>query len=246
MPAPNRQTFATRLDNVVGQLTDDGSRTLIRTDTNDAYHSGSGALTETRHVYLSNSGVEDRLRKLQKTAVLEIGLGTGMGMLVTLDAAWQSSAELHYVSFENQWFPADVLRQLQPHDWVAENTLVDRYLDYRETLPERVQPGSYTWQAGEKQLITIHHTDVRAAGFDPETRFDAVYFDPFAPHSDVDLWQPELFSKLHAVLVSGGALVTYCVSRPVRELLANVGFDVQRVAGPSGGKREVLIATKFS
>ena len=245
MPVPNRQTFATRLDKVVVQLTDDGSRTLIRTDTNDAYHSGSGALTETRHVYLSNSGVEDRLRKLQKTAVLEIGLGTGMGMLVTVDAAWQSSAELHYVSFENQWLPADVLRQLQPHNWVAENNLVDRYLNYRETLPERVQPGSYTWQAGEKQSITIHHTDVRAARFDQETRFDAVYFDPFAPHSEVDLWQHDLLSKLHTTLVSGGRLVTYCVSRPVRELLANVGFAVQRVAGPSGGKREVLIATKL-
>jgi tRNA U34 5-methylaminomethyl-2-thiouridine-forming methyltransferase MnmC len=244
MPVPNRPTVPTRLGDVVVQLTDDGSRTLLRTDTNDAYHSGSGALTETRHVYLSNSGVEDRLRELKRTAVLEIGLGTGMGMLVTLDAACQSSAELDYVCFENHWLPADLLRQLQPHDWVGQDNLVDRYLDYRESLPERVDQGTYTWQAGEKQSVTIHHTDVRAAKFERTRQFDAVYFDPFAPDSNAELWQHELLSALHFALVGGGRLVTYCVSRPVRELLTHVGFDVQRVAGPEGGKREVLIATK--
>ena len=39
-----------------------------------------------------------------------------------------------------------------------------------------------------------------------------------------------------------GRLVSYCVNRRVRDTLTEVGFAVNRVAGPVGGKREVLVA----
>ena len=66
----------------VVQITDDDSRTLIDPVGEVAFHSGSGALAETRHVYLKNSGVSARLACGKNTSVLEIGLGTGLGMLL--------------------------------------------------------------------------------------------------------------------------------------------------------------------
>ena len=37
---------------------------------------------------------------------------------------------------------------------------------------------------------------------------------------------------------------TYCAKGAVRRLLQSVGFTVERLPGPPGGKREILRATK--
>lgn len=42
----------------------------------------------------------------------------------------------------------------------------------------------------------------------------------------------------------GGILTTYCAKGAVRRLLQSVGFTVERLPGPPGGKREILRATK--
>jgi tRNA U34 5-methylaminomethyl-2-thiouridine-forming methyltransferase MnmC len=78
----------------------------------------------------------------------------------------------------------------------------------------------------------------------PQT-FDAVYFTPFAPASNAELWQTEMLSRLSLVLKDDGRLVTYCVSRHVHETISAVGL-CETSAGLASGKREVLIATKRS
>ncbi len=246
MPAGARLTIPTRLQNFVIQVTDDGSRTLIRTDTDDAYHSASGAISETRHVYLNNSGVLQRLERRRRASVLEIGLGTGMGLLMTVDAAKRDDAELRYVSIENEWLPADILRQLEPTTWIDDHELVESFLRFRESLPSHVGSGTYPWKIAPRVHVTIQACDVCSHDFNNYRQFDAVYFDPFAPSSNSQLWQPALLSRLMPVLADDGRLVTYCVSRQVRETMIDVGFDVQRVPGPQGGKREVLIATRHN
>ena len=65
-----RQLLAIAGTRKVMQVTDDNSRTLIDPVTGVAFHSASGALAETRHVYLNNSGVKERLSQGDPTAVL--------------------------------------------------------------------------------------------------------------------------------------------------------------------------------
>ena len=94
MPIPIRETFSTDRNDLMVQITDDGSLTLVKTGSDDAYHSGCGAATETRHVYLEISGIIDRLRDRQPSRVLEIGLGTSQAMLMTIDAAIENDATI--------------------------------------------------------------------------------------------------------------------------------------------------------
>jgi tRNA U34 5-methylaminomethyl-2-thiouridine-forming methyltransferase MnmC len=244
MPPP-RKTFAVGHDNLIVQITDDDSRTLIDTKANVAYHSASGALAETRHVYLSNSGVADRLSSEIPTSVLEIGLGTGMGMLLTLDAALASKTSLDYTAIEYQWPNADVLRQLNLGDHMGDPSIVARFLDWRQLLGRAAPTGIYQWQGGPDQTVTIHHTDALTWEAGTTSVYDAIYFDPFAPDANPELWNPRFLSRMYGLLDDAGRLVTYCVNRQVREDFASVGFRVRRVRGPQGGKREVLIATKL-
>jgi tRNA U34 5-methylaminomethyl-2-thiouridine-forming methyltransferase MnmC len=203
-------------------------------------------MAETSHVYLNNSGVAERIMQGRSAAVLEVGLGTGMGLLITVDAAVQAGSELCYVALERDWLPADVLRQLELESWIFNRDLAESFLEFRERLPPRVDEGTYRWSAGDQQTVTIHVCDAITYRFDDSQKFDAVYFDPFAPQSNAQLWQADLFSRLSRVMQVDGRLVTYCVSRQVREAMTTAGLDVERVPGPVGGKREVLIASRRS
>jgi tRNA U34 5-methylaminomethyl-2-thiouridine-forming methyltransferase MnmC len=253
---PIRPTFDTSLRQYAIQVTDDGSRTLVHRETGDCFHSGCGAVAETRHVYVKNSGVADRLAAGQATSVLEIGLGTGLGLLLTLDAAINSGASIRYVACESHWMPADVLKELQLERWLRHGWLVEQFLHFRESIPRTAPDGVYHWSVAhanpDRVSVDIHVGDLRRrhslAGCvedrPHEAACDAVYFDPFAPDSNPELWRQEFLARIHPLLRSGGRLVTYCVNRTVRDTMERVGFRVERTRGPAGGKREVMIATK--
>ena len=73
---------------------------------------------------------------------------------------------------------------------------------------------------------------------------DLVYFDAFSPEKQPEMWSEEQFAKLYEQMNDGGVLVTYCVKGVVRRTLQAVGFKVERIQGPVGGKREILRARK--
>ena len=260
MPIPCRPRFSTPDVDRVIQVTDDGSRTVVCLSSEDAYHSGCGAVAETRHVYLHNSGVRERLQANRPTRILEVGLGTGMGLLLTLSDALQHDTPLDYVALENDWLRAELLQQLQPESWTAErssgsllepsDSLVEQWIQWRQSLGEVVRPGRYGWTVDDRRRVLVELTDAQtwrpdaASLMTQPASFHAVYFDPFAPASNPELWTESVLAVMHEALTSGGKLVTYCCSRAVRDALSRVGFQVDRTAGPVGGKREVLIATK--
>ncbi len=74
--------------------------------------------------------------------------------------------------------------------------------------------------------------------------FDAIYFDAFSPATNPELWHESLFRKILPLLKSDGLLVSYCVSGVVRRALGQAGYQVNRLPGPPGGKREVLLAMR--
>ena len=73
---------------------------------------------------------------------------------------------------------------------------------------------------------------------------DIVYFDAFAPEKQPEMWSSEIFARIYHVMRPGGVLTTYCAKGAIRRLLQSIGFSVERLAGPIGGQREILRATK--
>jgi len=244
MPIPPRPLLPTDHPDLMIQITDDGSRTLSRRGDHQTYHSSSGAMSEPRSVYLQNSGLAARLAAGIPSRVLEVGLGTGMAMLATVDLAAQRATPLHYVALEHAWLASSLLRTLEPASWIERGELAEAYLQWRAQWGSPVSPGTYRWEVSPAQQVQVVVTD--AAQWEPRegAAFDAIFFDPFAPAVQPELWTAERFRVMAAALVPGGRLTTYCVGRSVREAIAAAGLGVERTAGPPGGKRHVLIATK--
>lgn len=216
-------------------------------------HSGCGAVAETRHVYLRGADVDRRLGLGLPTRVLEIGFGSGMAWLLTADHAVSRGAPLVYEALDIELPPVAVIRQLELDRYLESDGLLEAYCQWRAGLPARPaasEQASWTFQFRTASLRlrlvdAIRWCELRATAPSPPPaeRFDAVYFDPYAPEASPQLWRADVFRAIGRQLSDHGKLVTYCVSRLVRDELSAAGFAVRRVPGPPGGKREVLIAS---
>ncbi len=258
MATPKRPTTPSSSTGLHWQTTDDGSRTLWDEVLDETYHSGCGAVAESLVVYLLNSGLHERLRTRQGSAVLEYGFGTATAFLLTAADAMIHRTALHYRALEISLLPAEILSELKLNASslnplygqdlgdlldVAEQLLKELVV-WRTKMPRIVEGGVYNCLFGEN--IALQVVVGNAVDYVPAQPgvFDAIYFDPFSPASCPALWSLDVFRSAFHCLREGGTLTSYCVKSSVRRDLACVGFEVRRVPGPIGGKREVLLAKK--
>lgn len=207
--------------------TEDGSATLFVPELNEHYHSVKGARTESQHIFI-DMGL--KASAAPQPHVLEIGFGTGLNALLTLETAEQEKRPVHYIGIE-----------LYPLAWEEVNAL--GYSDNPSF--ERLHTASWEEDVEISPYFTLRKikgdaNTVIHSSFSPSV----VYFDAFAPEKQPEMWNEQLFRSLYVTMNTGGILTTYCAKGVIRRLLQAVGFRVERLPGPPGGKREILRATK--
>lgn len=213
------------------EQTKDGSATLYVPELNEHYHSVKGARTESQHIFI-DMGLKASAAPCPH--ILEAGFGTGLNALLTLQESERTGRPVRYTGIELYplaWTEVEALhysddprlRLLHEAPWEEEVCLTPtfRLLKLRRDLT--------SWQADDER---------------PPLRCNVVYFDAFAPEKQPALWTPAVFRNLYRCLTSGGILTTYCAKGAVRRLMQDIGFRMERLPGPPGGKREILRATK--
>jgi tRNA U34 5-methylaminomethyl-2-thiouridine-forming methyltransferase MnmC len=210
--------------------TKDGSPTILNTELDVTYHSRHGALAESMHIFIANG-----LWHAQKTfksdlKVLEIGFGTGLNALLTLIELEEKKIHADYVSIEKHPLGPGIYTQLNY------NTAYDKFLQkmHEAEWEKKIQISEYF-------SLTKHHAN--AMDFDAGDEFNCVYFDAFAPSTENELWQKEMFEKLFRMMKPGANLVTFCAKGSVKRTMKECGFKVERLPG-APGKREMTRATK--
>lgn len=208
--------------------TTDGSHTIRNDATGDTYHSVHGAVQESNHVFLKNGlGFFLSQHPGQKVRILEIGFGTGLNALLTL-----------------QSFPAiDIeFTTLEPYPLTEE---FFRSLNYeRKESLQRLHECEWSIPSSITEHFTL--TKLKSTLSDAKllvNHFDVVYFDAFAPNSQPELWTQMAFEKIFHSMKQSSVLTTYCAKGQVKRDLKSVGFIVESLAGPPG-KREMVRARK--
>ena len=74
------------------EQTEDGSATLFVPELNEHYHSVKGAHTESQHIFI-DMGLE--ASSVLRPHILEIGFGTGLNALLTLETAEKEKRHIH-------------------------------------------------------------------------------------------------------------------------------------------------------
>ncbi|MCX7696189.1 MAG: tRNA (5-methylaminomethyl-2-thiouridine)(34)-methyltransferase MnmD [Bacteroidales bacterium] len=216
-------------------VTEDGSTTFFSPDYQEHFHSISGAVGESQHVFIKQGFVPKATQK-KIVRILEVGFGTGLNMVLTSLEAKKMGVKVHYIGIEPHllhWTEvsklnyADILNNEEVREILMKaftsNYVVPRYMNDNLVLQILQAPLE---EVSLKQLS-----------------FDVVYFDAFSPSAQPSLWTQDVFRKIFEAMQFEGFLVTYVSKGEVRRNLESIGFIVERLSG-FGKKREMLRAIK--
>ncbi|HRF82602.1 MAG TPA: tRNA (5-methylaminomethyl-2-thiouridine)(34)-methyltransferase MnmD [Flavobacteriales bacterium] len=214
------------------ERTADGSLTLRSAVLDEQYHSLHGAVQESTHVFIK-AGLEFVGRP--HVDVLEIGLGTGLNLLLTWIRCLEGKCTVGYTALEPYPLSVGLLEALDHCNELAWPGLQEPFLE-RMTVP-REEPwevlGGLRFQLLQQQVQDLQLVAVA----------DVIYFDAFGPPTQPDMWTLDVFHRMFKALRPGGVLVTYCAKGEVRRTMQQAGFSVERLPGPPG-KREMLRGRK--
>ena len=214
------------------RLTEDGSHTLFVTALDEPYHSIHGALQESSHIF-----IKQRFQTIQKSPlnILELGLGTGLNMMLSLVESSKIGVEVYYHAVEK--YPLVPSEYLELNfEKIIPNIPTGSLIKMHEAPSEE----EYVLADGFK--IYKEQADFRS--MNPKGSFDLVYFDAFAPEKQPELWSTKVFSNIARMANPGAILVTYSSKSDVRRALISCGFNVTKVPGPPG-KVEMIRAIRI-
>ncbi|WP_151086725.1 tRNA (5-methylaminomethyl-2-thiouridine)(34)-methyltransferase MnmD [Hymenobacter baengnokdamensis] len=223
------------------RTTADGSPTLYVPALDEHYHSRHGAAQESRHVF-----IEAGLRPLLAAGygqggpplrILEVGLGTGLNALLTLEAAQNIGAAIAYAGYETVPLPPPMVAALAPQ-WAAEPVLSQAFSQLHAA------PWGVPVMLAKGFELTKIQAEVQAAAL-PAGYYNLFYFDAFAPEKQPELWGEEIFKNLYVLAAPGAVLVSYCAQGQFRRNLRAAGWLTEKLPGPPG-KREMTRARKPS
>jgi tRNA U34 5-methylaminomethyl-2-thiouridine-forming methyltransferase MnmC len=202
----------------------------VSTRFDDPYFSLENGLEETRHVFLAGNDLPARFR--DGFHVAELGFGTGLNFLATLQA-WEVSGirgDLHFTSFEAFPMSRDDMRK-------SLSVFAGHGLHGTE-LAEVWNPAGGQFRLTHSVKLNVIMGDARQTLPGWEGQADAWFLDGFSPAKNPELWSADLMAAVAAHTVPGGTCATYTAAGFVRRGLQAAGFDVQRIPG-YGRKRHM-------
>ena len=210
----------------------DGSTTIHLKEWDECYHSKHGAIQEAKHVFIKN-GLS--LFEKDPVNILEVGFGTGLNAFITFLEGNQKQQKIDYVGVEA--YPVDAKEVLEMN-YVSELNALEF-----ENIFQKMHKCEWDKKV---EICNLFSLTKRKQFFDEindfET-FDLIYFDAFGYRVQPELWSTEIFRKMYNSLKPNGILVTYAARGVVKRSMIEVGFTVEKLAGPPG-KREMFRAFK--
>ena len=213
-------------------LTKDGSHTVYNSELDESYHAYNGAVTESKYVYIENglkyylSSVDDPIKK--PVRILEFGFGTGLNTILTILESQKLEQEIEYTTAEPFPLPSDVVKDLNHGDLFSTQT--------KEHF-NKVHNAQWNQDVLLFNSFKLHKAHSRIEDLPVESEpFDIIYYDAFAPSKQPDAWEIDVLRKCHALLQTGGLLVTYCANGQFKRNLKSLDFKLDQIEGPMGRK----------
>ena len=213
-------------------VTGDGSHSLLNTELQETYHSRHGAIRESRHVFIQ-CGLEFVARNKKDIRILEIGFGTGLNALLSLQRNDKSDVNIHYTSLET--FP------LQEQIWSQLNYVSEESPWYEDF--KKLHYCEWNQEALIRENFFLIKINEAIQQFELPELFDLVYYDAFAPSKQPEMWELPTLRKVVQAMEQDGVFVTYCAKGQLKRDLKLLGLVVETLPGPPG-KKEMVRAVK--
>jgi tRNA U34 5-methylaminomethyl-2-thiouridine-forming methyltransferase MnmC len=214
--------------------TSDGSHSLLNRELNETYHSVHGAVQESIHVFIKN-GFDHLLQNAnpENMAILEIGFGTGLNALLTMQHAASLKNQITYTSLEAYPVAEEIWSKLNYPSSAEMQTFFKDLHQASWNTEVSITPNFKLTKLHQ----TLQHTTLAAASF------DLVYFDAFAPSKQPEMWTLEMLGKVVDRMRQEAVFVTYCAKGQLKRDLKSLGLTVETLPGPPG-KKEMVRAVR--
>lgn len=250
--------------------TADGSCTLAHALHGETYHSRSGAWTQALERYARACRIAQRARATEESAramcVLDLGTGLGFNAAAACAEASGATRALRIVSLERD---RELLERLDELAELAARTAPlagegePWHAPVRAAIARALRASGARARSSELEQVPIElapaepgATSARAslalvlgdaretlARLPSEPLFDAVFFDPFSPAREPELWSASLVREIALRMRPEAWLSTYSAAFAVRLVLRAAGLRVGR--GPRvGTKAEGTLASR--
>jgi tRNA U34 5-methylaminomethyl-2-thiouridine-forming methyltransferase MnmC len=209
-------------------LTNDGSSSIAIPEMNVTYHSIHGAVQESNHIFIE-AGLKPLINQNKIINIFEMGFGTGLNALLSLQFAKEHQQKINYSTVE--LFPL-TLEEASA-------------LNYRDENFMRLHECDWEKEIVLNDYFSITKINQSLLDYSSDKNFALIYFDAFDPVSQPELWTKEIFEKLFSILRHDGILVTYSSKSAVRKTMLEANFTVEKIPGPPH-KREMIRAKKMT
>ncbi len=215
-----------------------GVRAMRDRETGELMHPVVGPQVEAELLYVVPSRIEERLRQpsADSLVLLEVGLGAGSNAI----AAWKRSERLpdgarrlDIVSFDRTTAALELA--LEEEHAAAFGLEGDAGRAARALLATGLFETARThWRLHLGELATT-------LAQMPAAVADIVFWDPFSPRANPDLWTIAAFRALRRICRRGATVHTYSAATSTRSALLLAGFAVGR-GDATGEKAETTVA----
>ncbi|WP_198087791.1 FAD-dependent 5-carboxymethylaminomethyl-2-thiouridine(34) oxidoreductase MnmC [Variovorax sp. E3] len=196
----------------------------------DIYHTETGALAQSRHVFLGGCGLPQAWAGQPQWLILETGFGLGLNFLTTWQA-WRADPGrprlLHFVSVEAHPVSADdLLRAAEAYPELA--ALAGELAAQWHGL----LPGFHRLAFDDgRVLLTVCIGDVQPMLRAQRFEADSIFLDGFSPQQNPDMWSPETLKTVSRFARQGTRVATWTIAQPVQDALQQYGFSVDEYEG---------------
>lgn len=221
------------MDNLEIITTSDGSHSLLNTLLKESYHSHHGALQESLHVFIER-GLKFFIAENNPASIqiFEVGFGTGLNALLTLQHAVKSKIHITYTSVDTLPLDKNIWSNLNFAGTSDDKEYFSRLHSVEWDLTQKISE-EFNLLKLKSSLQTV----------ELGSAYDIVYFDAFAPSKQPEMWEYKLLERVAFAMRSGGVFVTYCAKGQLKRDLKDLGLTVETLAGPPG-KKEMIRAIK--
>lgn len=218
-------------------VTSDGSHSLYLSELDEHYHSIHGAIQESNHVFIEAGFKKLIKEKRDPINILEVGLGTGLNVLLSFIESNNTTSKINYTAIEAFPLTFDLVEKLNYSELLNSNS-------YKDDL-NKIHLSEWEQNVELSSRFILHKIKNTLQQATLENNYNLIYFDAFGPKVQPEMWTEEIFFKIYKSLIQGGMLVTYCAKGEVKRTLKKVGFTIESLQGPPG-KREMIRAIKLN
>lgn len=210
--------------------TRDGSSTFRNKTVGETYHSMSGAAQEALQKHVEPSGLLEK----KEVVIGDVCFGLGYNSFVAMAKHKQKFPDglMQIFAFEND---ITILQKIAELDYETYQPQADKMKLLLSNKIESISDYDLYLYEDDNLTITLYVGDLRkTVPILADNVLDVIFFDPFSPKKQPELWSQEVFAQMNRIMVEGAVLTTYSCARVTRtNMLAN-NFEV--TDGPVVGR----------